>query len=253
MKIDRLPTKLAAEPLLEAVCEVRFTSRLTASAVLPGVLFAGLSSEATPVKLHTLPAAEIPRDVRHQVDDALRFAPLVGLEWNGYRVSIGDASLSVSRAASYPGWTEFKRVITQVFELAAKSQVMDTVDRYSVKYVDLITTALQARANGLDLDLRLGLIHLNKQVTNVRIEVHDAPFVHVLQALTSAAVQQNGGPVRIGSLTDVDTICILAGESMGDFLQQLPGRLEDAHTRNKKMFFECLTEETLQSLGPQYD
>ena len=78
MKIDRLPIRLGAEPLLEAVCEMRFASSFPASNILPGLLLQGLQAEGNQISMQRLPASNLPKEMR-EIDPALRDAPLIGL------------------------------------------------------------------------------------------------------------------------------------------------------------------------------
>lgn len=252
MKIDRLPIRLGAEPLLEAVCEMRFVSSFPASNILPGLLLQGLRAEGSQISMQRLPASNLPKEMR-EIDPALRDAPLIGLKWGGRNILIGDSMISVSCGKNYPGWSAFRADIEKVFRIATGSQIIQSITRFSLKYVDLIPGGNLETAGGLDISVKLGELSLDRQNTVIRMEVVDPPFLHVVNAMTSAdAVQDGSAPVR-GSLIDVDTLHLSPQASVQEFMDRLVHNLDDAHARNKRMFFECLTQETLDRLEPSYD
>ena len=140
-----------------------------------------------------------------------------------------------------------------MFRIAADSQIIQSIARFSLKYVDLIPGGNLETAGGLDIRVKLGELALDRQNTVIRMEVADPPFLHIVNAMTAAeAVQEGAAPVR-GSLIDVDTVHLSPQASVQEFMDRLIDNLDDAHARNKRMFFECLTPETLDRLEPSYD
>jgi len=252
MKIERLPIRLGAEPLLEAVCELRFASSFPASNVLPGLLLQGLQVPDSQISMQQLPAATLPKEMR-EIDPAMRDSPLIALKWSGRNVFIGDAMISVSCGKNYPGWEVFRADIEKVFRIAAASQIIRSITRFSLKYVDLIPSGNLEKAGGFDISMRLGELTLDRQNTVIRMEVVDAPFLHVVNAMTAVDAVQEGAPPVRGSLIDVDTLHLAPPSSVLEFLELLAHNLNEAHERNKRMFFECLTQETLDRLKPSYD
>lgn len=251
MKIDKLPVKLSAEPLVDAVCEIRFTSIAPASSILPGLLFKELGGGKS-LTLEPLPASQIPTEMR-QADPMLRVAPLMRLLWENFSIGIGESTVSVSISGSYPGWSMFKPAITRVMSSAIRSGIIQSVDRYSIKYVDIMPSGLGQSVGGLDLSLRIGAYQLTNEVAHVRVEVPDGSYIHIIQAITKAEAKLQNQEKRSGSLIDVDTISTGFDPAPETFLSNLSAYLDDAHARNKRIFFECLAEETLQNLGPIYE
>jgi uncharacterized protein (TIGR04255 family) len=252
MKIDILPTRLTAEPLIEAVCEMRFVSDYPAASILPGLLLRDLGETLGPVSVNPLPASAIPKDVR-AADPALREAPLISLRLGDFTIFIGDSLLAVSAGHRYPGWASFHPVIQRAFRSAANSNVINSVTRYSLKYVDLLPKASGRPAGGMDIDIRIGQVALTNHNASVRLEVMDDPFIHVIQAITNATAKRDGEEPRSGPLIEVDTVCIAPPSGVAEFFDSLGPSLDDAHDRNKRIFFECLSTETFERLGPIYE
>ena len=252
MKVERLPTRLGAEPLLEAVCEMRFVSSFPASNILPGLLLQALQAEGNQISMQRLPASNLPREMR-EIDAALRDAPLIVLKWGERNIFIGDSIISVSCGKNYPGWKVFRADIEKVFRVATDSGIIQSITRFSLKYVDLIPGGNLETAGGLDISLRFGEVALDRQNTVIRMEIVDSPFLHVVNAMTAAEATPEGAATVRGSLIDVDTLHLSPQASVKEFMVRMVDDLDDAHARNKRMFFECLTQETFNKLEPSYD
>lgn len=86
----QLPTKLKKDPLVDGIFEIRFSSSLPASTVVPGILFAKLKPQ--PQQIEKLPASDIPSQMR-ALNPVLQ-QPLMRIHWNSsFMVLIGDVSL----------------------------------------------------------------------------------------------------------------------------------------------------------------
>ncbi len=75
---NALPKKLSAEPLIDAIFEMRFTSLFpAASEIIPGYLFSKLIGDKS---VTTLPTAQLPK-VTRETNPNLLFAPVTQLDW----------------------------------------------------------------------------------------------------------------------------------------------------------------------------
>jgi len=246
-----LPKKLKREPLVDAIFEIRFTPSTAASTVLPGFFFAKLQPKKWEVEL--LPAAEIPSQIR-SVDNHLRYQPLMRIRWDNFIILIGDTTLGLACNIPYPGWANFKERIVRAVGILVESNIVKTVERYSLKYVDVLEAAsLAEQIQRVNLDLRVGSHTVAKEAFTVRVEIPDDAFIKVVQIAASATAKTSDGRVRKGSLVDIDTICNYKTTDLKAFADELPDRLEAIHIENKKVFFDCLRPETIKYLEPVYD
>lgn len=252
MKISKLPIKLLAEPLLDAVCEVRFEPSVSPVGILPGVLFREFGSG---LRIQQLPISQIPQEIRAS-DPALAGQPLIQIVWDDFSIAVGDRSIQLSCLGAYPGWQVFKKSIQRVMTCAMTSGIVNSVERFSLKYSDLLTNVGVDNYGGLDLELAIGGREFPASPIQIRTEFVDDSVIHIIQCIIKATATVNRGGVvtkLIGSALDVDTVSTYKYNSVDEFLGLFPTQLDDAHMRNKRVFFECLTEETLTSLGPVYE
>lgn len=244
-----LPKRLKKEPLIDAVFELRFSSLAPASSILPGILFSKLEGKKNIVKL---PASQLPEQVRAN-DPNLQFAPIIRLEWERFVILISDRGMAIACNIPYPGWTAFKAAILETLKYLSDSGIVTTVQRTSLKYVDIIPAkTIREQVSVVNLDLRIGSHQLTQEIFQVRVEVKKDSLINVIQIASSAEVILFNGNKKNGLIVDIDTISTISDNTMTCLLEVLPEQLETMHTVNNELFFECLRPETINDLEPIY-
>jgi len=253
MEKAKLPTRLAKEPLLEAIFELRFEAITPVSTLLPGMLFASLSKIGCVPKITKLAVADIPQLAREQ-DPNLQYAPLVQLEFPGYRALVGDRSIVVSAMRPYPGWKEFKQKIEFFCKEVASSGLVRKAVRHSLKYTDLLPfEKVEDQIGAINWNVRIGNHRLQKEPAHLRIEINKGKYTHIVSLLAGAQVSIPGESQKIGAIVDIDTLSHKEIIYSDRFLEVILSGLDDLHDENKSMFFECICRETVDFLGPTYD
>ena len=252
MTAQTLPKKLNKEPLVDAVFEIRFSSSTPASSVLPGFFFAK-AEQPTEWRVEPLPVAEIPSQMRN-TDPNLRYQPLMRIHWDNFVILISDTSLGVGFKLPYPGWINFRGQIIKTVKLLADTKIVQNIERYSLKYIDVIDGRnLEEQIQRINMDLRIGSHTLKEETFTVRLQISHDSFINIIQIAAPVNVNMVDGNVRNGALVDTDTICNHQTSDLRQFIDELPNRLDEIHLENKKMFFACLTPETIIYLEPVYE
>ena len=243
----KLPIKLNKEPLLEALLEVRFSSELPASAVLPGLLFSKLDGSKT---IEQLTVAQIPIAIR-DADPNLRFAPVSRLIWKQFHINIGDRSISIAcQSSNYPGWIEFKKSIMEVMEILRETAIIKSVERYSVKYVNIIPSDnIEEQVSMINFSIKLANHQLVKEAFQLRIEIHEENLINVVSVLSSAEVVLPNNTIKKGIIIDIDTIFIIDNKPLDAIFESF----ENTRRINKIKFFDCLNQCAIDSLEPIYE
>jgi len=245
-----LPKKLKKEPLVDAVFEVRFTSSFPLGSVLPGLLFGNLEGDK---KIEQLPLSQLPQIMR-DADPNLRFAPLSRLDWDQFYINVGERSLSVGFKYPYPGWSCFKPAIIKVMDVLKVAGVVKSVERYALKYIDLLpSTDLREQVGFVNFDVTLAGHKLTDEAFQIRLEIPKGNFIHAVQVVSSATVMLPNGESRQGLIVDVDTIANQQGVTFDELLVEFSDKLEAIHQANKEVFFDCLQPQTITALEPEYD
>src|SRR4030067_624515 len=240
--MQTLPKKLKKEPLIDAVFEVRFTSAFPAGSVLPGLLFGKLDGDK---KIEQL-LSQIPQVMR-DADPNLRFAPLSRLDWGQFYINVGDRIVAVGFKHPYPGWNSFKPAIIKVMDVLKEAKVIKSVERYSLKYIDLLpATGLREQVSFVNFDVTLAGHKLEDEAFQIRLEIPRDGFIHAVQVVSSATATLHTGETRQGLIVDVDTIANQQGEGFEDLLTGFSDKLDAIHHANKKVFFDCLKPQTIK-------
>lgn len=242
-----LPKLLRKAPIIEAVAEVRFSSSNgnLASTVLPGLLFNDLKEQYPAIQAH--PSAQIPSEVKDQ-NPELRYLPSVVMVGENSSLNVGRAVLGIVINKPYPGWDSFKASILNVWQVAQKSGLIGSIERFSLKYVNLIDAPMDS--NQLDcttVKLTLGEHVVTSEPTTVRSELRKGRFITVASIVTQA--QSLGANAATGLIVDLDVIC---NGPFVDSWDEIRTLLEDAHIIEKEVFFNLLTDHTIDRYEPEY-
>ena len=248
----RIPIRLNKEPLLEAVWEIRFASDGSAPVgeMLPGILYRELT-EYHPLKVVRLPIADIPRPIA-QHDEGLRYLPTVrleGPEGDPFIIQVGERVVTLNCRRPYAGWAAFSERVRRLAQSLQTTGLIHHPERFSLKYIDLIELDPQPSLASLKASLELADHNLANKPVQLRTEIHQPPFIHILHVASPVSVMIAGKEPHQGTLVDIDTIHVAGGE----FWETLEERLVQAHDQSKQLFFDLLTEEAIERLEPVYE
>lgn len=243
----KLPTRLASEPIVEVISEVRFDADGdVAINLLPGIFhekFGPFDQQG-----RTFPVAFPPELLMS--DPSLAFRPQVAMAKGNRIVQVGPRVVSIALRAPYPGWADFSTFACQVLDVVCGQSFIHKFDWLSLKYIDVISFEGDSPKLGwLNADVALGGTRIDEQPSALRVEYVEGPVTTVVQVTSPVQAQQSAQPARTGVLLDVDTI---HREQFSDFPGQYRAVLDHLHDRNKRQFFSLLSEETEKRLGPEY-
>jgi uncharacterized protein (TIGR04255 family) len=242
-----VPKRLRKEPLLEALWEIRFTSdRESVAELLPGLIFKALAAEFP--RIERLPAASLPSAIVLQ-DANLRYVPTVRLEGSPYSIQIGEHVISLSCRRQYTGWGNFEPKIMELAEILRQTSLITRPERFSLKYIDVIPLPESPSLEPLRVVMKLGVHELTSRPVQLRTELREDGFLHIIQILSSAQAVLPTGERFDGLLLDIDTI---SQRGPGEFWSDFSPLLNRAHQLNKNLFFQLLTDETIDQLEPEY-
>lgn len=255
MAMKPLPSKLEREPLLDAVCELVVTSRLPLIAMLPGYLHTKFGKEISKVEnvgmqgMVGLPPGLPPGFI------GFGQQPTVRLAWRDNSIFITEKSVGLSSVLPYTGWKQFSQCIVELFENVIDSGLIDGIERYSVKYVNLLKSTSNAKPQEqLDWSLRVGETQLEMGNVQLRSEMELNGVMTVVSLASDAQVvgPNSVGPTS-GTILDIDTLCTVHIQDLKSFKNELPERINTIRKMNKQTFFNCLTSESINAMGPTYE
>lgn len=246
----KLPKTLDREPLVDAVFEVRMGGAPHLADLLPGALFGQLTPKPT---IQRLPAAEIPQPIRDQ-DPNLVFSPVIRLDWGEFTISFGDRNLVIACKLPYPKWPGFKKAIMSIIGKVAQVGIAGPVERYSLKYVNLIQApTLEDQISKINMAVRLGEVEAKSDHVSVQVHRNEGDTLHIMSVVTGAQGNMPDGKTVFGAVVDIDSIRTVRFSDLGTFAAQLEPAVESLRQANKTKFFSCLTDATINEMGPKYD
>lgn len=248
-KTLNLPKTLDREPLVDAVFEVRMGGTPQLADLLPGALFGHLTPKPT---LQRLPAADVPQPIRDQ-DPNLVFSPVIRLDWREFTISFGDRNMVIACKMPYPKWPAFKGCILDIVRKVANVGIVGPVERYSVKYVNLIQAPTFADQIGkINISVKIGDIEAKDNHVSVQLHSTEDDTLHIVSVVTGARGRMSDGRSVLGAIVDIDSIRNIQFSDFGSFALSLEPGLESLRQSNKFKFFGCLTDAAIHEMGPRY-
>ncbi len=239
---------LGREPLVDALFEVRMEGTAPLADILPGILVHKLGASIV-----RLPAADIPKPMR-EADPALHYAPTQKLEWGEFVIAVGDRNVIISCKLPYPKWPNFKKKILEITDLIGDVGVAGKVERFSVKYVNLIeATTLAAQIAKIDLAIHIGALEVHAEHIDMKVHDVEGDTIHILTVITGANGRMPSGRQASGVVVDIDSIRNIRPTPFDAFARGLEPELETLRQSNKVRFFGCLKQETVDEMEPTYE
>lgn len=249
--MKKVPKRLNREPLIEVIWQVRFEPKPDTSVgdLLPGVLYSALKTSHPGILLHPLPTVSIPAPVA-QLDANLRYAAKYRLEdpESRFLYQVGDRFLTMNCRKPYVGWGRFKDRLLVLMKTLEDSGLVPTPLHHSLRYIDLLTLDPAPDVSALQLVLKIGQQAVVSQPLQLRMEMPDDPFTHVVQIATPAEACLPEGPSK-GTIIDLETFNMQPPTDWGAIRAQI----DPLHDRSKAIFFQkLLTAEAISKLEPEY-
>lgn len=163
-------------------------------------------------------------------------------------VWLGERVASLSAGRPYPGWASFSRDIRSLLGVLKGTGLVDAIERFSLKYVDVIDIGPEPTFDWLNMTVRLGSHKIGSEPAQVRAEIGEGSLTHMVQAISPAEVTlgEDGESMR-GVLLEIDSVRTMGP---GESWPVVEEELDAIHTACKKMFLSLLTDETLNLLEP---
>jgi uncharacterized protein (TIGR04255 family) len=233
----RVPRKITPCPIVEAVAEVCFESKLPAEIIF-GSVFGKFRSEFP--EIEKLPILDLPQSIRDN-DPNLKFLAYYRLKNKNFILQIGPKCFSVICPKEYKGWDVYSSQIVKAFGELKELNIIEKPVRSGLRYVSFF--------ENIDIFQKSKLIMALSEKSLVgfsnvlRTEFDDEGFRCILQLGTDALINN----VK-GSVIDIDLVCVNSQEIEKDFLAVM----KKAHEIEKNIFFNILKDDYLKEFKPEY-
>lgn len=244
----RIPSALENDTIAESIFEIRFDAAVPdAGDLLPGMVYPALKGDYP--TLTRLPTADIPKAIRKQQPN-MAFTALHRLQGNNRSVSVGDRVLTLSVIRPYPGWSDFRDLITEIVDVAKGTELIASVSRAALRYSNIIQLGVgDFDLSPLDVTLRLNSFETRGPGTHIRSEISRNGCTSIVQIATNATANVQAEEPMLGILLDVDTQMVGPFTNFWTEFTDIIGRI---HQTEKEVFFGLLTDDAVKELGPTW-
>ncbi len=236
------PTRITPDPIIDAVVELRYESKVPPDAIL-GMIFAQVKSKYPDFK--SLPITAIPEEIRKN-DPNFLFSPYYQADDPPFKLNIGPRVISLSNTGAYNGWKEkFFPEIKNLLENLKKTGVVDRFSRIGIRYIDFfelniydyINLSITLNDKPLESIQSVFSAIFNKDGYSTRVQVANNATVNSL------------GVEKVGSIIDTDTFFEPKDGFSFDGINDL---IDKCHEEAVDFFFRLLRKEFVETLKPEY-
>lgn len=232
-----LPKKIDPCPIIDALVEIRFSTKIHPNAVF-GLFYNALQSDFD--KVENLPILQLPDTVRSS-DPSFKFKPHYKITSNKFVVQIGPEVISVSSFPEYIGWDIFSNKIFDVLTKVEEVNIIKEIHRIGIRYINFFENDIYQNIN---LNVNLGDKQIPYNNTVIRTEFEQETYKSTLQIANNA---NNNG--KLGSVIDIDTYL---STEIENFFTNKEDYINNGHEKEKQLFFSLLKDNFLKTLNPQY-
>ena len=241
----KIPKKITPCPIVEAIVEVRFNSKTPDEAIF-GIVYDKFKDKFS--KTEKLPILQIPEQIRSK-DPNLRHKPCYKLTNEDLIIQVGPRVFSLANFENYMGWKSFSKVIKEIFKIFFHALSIDRVERIALRYVNLFNELNILKKSNLKIELKSE--NLGSNEINFIANIPSENFNRRLLIANHSEVTVNQNRYT-GSIIDIDTVQNeFSFEKTIDFGKFI-ACINEAHIKEKELFFSLLNEEFLASLNPEY-
>lgn len=243
--MKRIPTKLDNCPIIESVLEIRFDSNIDRNIVFP-ILYSSISGDfQEPV---ALPILQIPDNIK-EVDPNLCFQPYYRLALKddpNVSLQIGPRVIAFSFTQSYKGWDAFKDYVTKYVGIFQGTNVIKKVLRMGFRVINFFEWDIYKK--GTELKISLSGAEIPYTETALKTKFINGNYESTVNIINNATLN-NIQNKKIGSVIDIDTCSIYCD----NFFAKVSQYMDEAHSAEKSIFFNMLTDDQINDLKPTYD
>ncbi len=246
-----IPKKIHPDPVKDAIVEVRYESEL------PYEVLIGKFYEALKDQYHYVSRSRNP-NIEHKQGDQQNLINVnlsnKGLFYNDWiKLELEPNKIvfnyNASKASEYIGWQMFFPKIQEVLNTAFNIDEIEAITRIGVRYIsEFVGSDIVPHLNA-DFQPKIELPPFN--TLTFRANFKDEDFNYTIMVSNELSRKNDAGEDQTVSLMDID-VYYLNKEALNQSFESLVGIVDDAHTKQKDLFFNLITQDFLATLNPEY-
>ncbi|MGO3690547.1 MAG: TIGR04255 family protein [Psychroflexus halocasei] len=230
-----LPEKIEPCPIIDALVEVRFSSKINPEAVF-GLIYNRLKDDFP--GFQKLPILELPEQVRSN-DPSLKFKPYYKLSNQDYVIQIGPRVLVIGSYPEYTGWNNFSDELFKVISNVLSLDIIADVERIGLRYINFFKEDLLHK-----IKLKVEDPNQNDSTGKLNIRTNYLQESVKLNLVVSNTTVYNN---KEGTLIDIDS-SIDFPNVLNNFEEEYDKLINLIHTKEKTLFFSLLNKDFVDEL-----
>lgn len=233
-----LPRKLNKDTIIDSIVELRFDTDLPKSVIF-GILYNELKDEFPVVE--EKPIASLPEKIRSQ-DPTMVFQALYSVKNDKFVVQIGTNMIAISCFPNYLGWEEYTATCFKVLKKVYNLGIISKVSRIGIRYINRFEGDISK-----DTNVSLNVNNIEGKVSPAHLVFHIGDQSQTYGSLVQYRLELVSD--KITTIIDIDTSTEIIESSTYDYIC---GKIEEGHNIEKKIFFDLLKPQLIDSLEPTY-
>jgi uncharacterized protein (TIGR04255 family) len=242
----RIPKKITPSPVKDVIAEIRYKDAI-ASEIFAGTIY-GAFKDKYDCQFQRLPINDTPIALR-EANPLLKYQAHYVIDIGDVTIRISLASVSVAINCVYNGWEWYYNFVKEFIETLQGLQLINSLERLGLRYSSFfsedISDKIKVSIKIADFDIKEA-----KAKNYVRTEWNDSKITYILQISNNVILNENNTAIN-GSLIDIDVSANF--EDLNFSIEDCKELLIEFHEKQKKIFFNILKQEFLNSLQPEYE
>jgi uncharacterized protein (TIGR04255 family) len=174
-------------PIVETVFELRFQPvKMSVSEIIPGLIYSEFSQNYP--RVHKLPLANFPTVLIEQ-DPNLIFQPTVLFQGDKKSILTGNLAICLSCLAPCQGWEMFAAEINHLISAFQKTELAQTLERFSLKFLNMPETSDKAGISSLKLKASLdGIYNFTTEPIDFKVQIAEDEMTSNLNIVYPASI-----------------------------------------------------------------
>lgn len=246
-----IPKKISPDPVRDSIVEIQYKSRL------PHEVLIGKFYEALKKQYHYVSRARNP-NIEHKQGDQQNLINInlsnKGLFYNDWiKLELEPNKMvfnyNASKSIEYIGWETFFPRIRKILSIALSFDEIDEITRIGVRYISEFVDVDIVPNLKTDFQPEIQLPPF--RTVTFRANFEDEDFNCTIMVSNELSRKNDEGEEQTVSLMDID-IYHMDKEALNQSFESLVNLVEGAHTKQKDLFFNLITQEFLDTLNPEY-
>lgn len=240
----KIPKKITPSPVKDVVAEIRYKDDDKAE-IFAGMIYSAFKDKYN-CQFQRLPINDTPIALQ-KANPLLKYQAHYVVDIGDVTIRISLASVSVAIKGIYKGWKWYYTFVKEFIETLQGLKLINSLERLGLRYSSFFPEDISDK---IRVNIKISDNDFKQAKNYVRTEWNESDTTYILQISNNVILNENEKHIN-GSLIDID---VSKSFDQSTFLiKDYEALLVRFHESQKKIFFNILKPEFLDSLQPEYE